>query len=77
MPLTRTAIRQALHHSFGLTFAQIARLDTATYGNVRDSALGIGCKAWASRPASERTEAIAAARALIEGRGSLTEEGGR
>lgn len=67
--VTRTAIRQALHHQFGLTFAQITRLDTANYSSVRESALGIGCTDWGARPAHERGEAIAAAQALIDAGG--------
>lgn len=67
--VTRTAIRQALHHEFGLKLAQITRLDTADYGGVRRSVLGIGCTDWGARPAHERSEAIAAAQALIDAGG--------
>ena len=64
----RTAIRQALHLSLGLTFTQIAALTGSDPSSIR-RAIYTG-KTWAARTETERTEAIAAARTLIE-------EGGR
>ncbi|MDP9764896.1 hypothetical protein [Deinococcus enclensis] len=66
--VTRKAITQALHLSLGQSYQQITQLTGDDAGLIRKQILT--GKAWASRPAAERTEAIAAARALIE-------EGGR
>ena len=62
---TRTAIRQALHFSLGLPFTQVARLTGSDPSTVRKQI--VRGRHWARRSESERTEAIAAARVLVEG----------
>lgn len=63
----RTAIRQALHLSLGLPFTHIARLTGSDPSSIRKQVFT--GKAWAQRSESERSEAIEAARALVEGEG--------
>lgn len=66
--VTTKSISQALHLHFNLSYDQIAELIGSDRTKVRGHV--VNGLAWQSRPAAERTEAIAAARALIE-------EGGR
>lgn len=60
---TRTAIRQALHFSHGLTFSQVARMTGSDPSSIRKA---LSMAGWAARPPHERTEAIDAARDLIK-----------
>lgn len=64
--LTRTAIRQALHHELGVKVSQVARMEGVDLRSVRKQIAGRSGLPWWSRSLTERQAAIFEAKEFLQ-----------